>query len=154
MRILNAHPLAAISALTRRFEAWRNTTSDRRLRRVTTGCTHDRRTLGARAEERAAELLQQAGFCILLRNYRWRGGELDLIARRGDLLVIAEVRLRSSNLFGGAAASISAGKRHRIRLTARHLLACRPELARLSVRFDALLTTGAGEPLEWLQDVM
>lgn len=128
--------------------------SDRRIQRVTTALTPDRRTLGAEAEGRAAELLQLAGFCILLRNYRWRGGELDLVARRRDLLVIAEVRLRSSDRFGGAAASISAGKRHRIRLTARHLLAHHPQLARLSVRFDALLAAGAGQPLEWLKDVM
>jgi len=114
----------------------------------------DRRALGTRAEERAARLLEQAGFCILLRNYRWRGGELDLVARRADLLVIAEVRLRSSNRFGGAAASISAGKRRRIRLAAQHLLVRRPALARLTVRFDALLAAGAAAPLEWLQAVM
>ncbi|HWG75955.1 MAG TPA: YraN family protein [Steroidobacteraceae bacterium] len=114
----------------------------------------DRRAVGAEAEERAAQLLQQAGFRILLRNYRWRGGELDLVAQRGQLLVIAEVRLRSSDRFGGAAASIGAGKRQRLHLTARHLLARRPELARLSVRFDALLAAGAGRPLEWLQGVM
>lgn len=110
--------------------------------------------MGTQAEERAAQLLQQAGFRILLRNYRWRGGELDLVARCGDLLVIGEVRLRSSDRFGGAAASICAGKRHRIRLTAQHLLAHRPDLAQLSVRFDALLASDAGRPLEWLQDVM
>jgi putative endonuclease len=114
----------------------------------------DRSALGAQAEERAAQLLQQAGFRILLRNYRWRGGELDLVARRGDLLVIGEVRLRSSSRFGGPAVSISASKRHRIRLTAQHLLARRPGLARLNVRFDALLAAGAEQPLEWLQGVM
>jgi putative endonuclease len=114
----------------------------------------DRHALGAEAEDRAAQILQQEGFHILLRNYRWRGGELDLVARRGDLLVIGEVRLRSSDRFGGAAASISAGKRHRIRLTAQHLLARRPDLARLNVRFDALLSCGVGQPLEWLQGVM
>ncbi|HTT05434.1 MAG TPA: YraN family protein [Steroidobacteraceae bacterium] len=114
----------------------------------------DRHALGVQAEERAAQLLQQAGFRILLRNYRWRGGELDLVACRGDLLVIGEVRLRSSNRFGGAAASISAAKRQRMLLTARHLLARRPALARLNVRFDALLAGGTGQPIEWLQNVM
>jgi putative endonuclease len=114
----------------------------------------DRRALGAQAEERAAQLLQQAGFRILLRNYRWRGGELDLVARRGDLLVIGEVRLRSSSRFGGAASSISASKRHRLRLTAQHLLAHHPQLAELNVRFDALLAVDVEQPLEWLQGVM
>jgi putative endonuclease len=121
---------------------------------VVTALPLDRRALGAQTEQRAAQQLQQAGFRILLRNYRWRGGELDLVAQRGRLLVIAEVRLRSSQQFGGAGASISARKRHRILLSARHLLARRPELARLTVRFDALLAAGAGQPLEWLQGVM
>jgi len=114
----------------------------------------DRRALGTRAEERAARLLEQAGFCILLRNYRWRGGELDLVARRADLLVIAEVRLRSSRRFGGAAASISASKRRRVRRTAQHLLLRERTLAGLNVRFDALLAAGVEAPLEWLQGVM
>jgi putative endonuclease len=114
----------------------------------------DRRALGAQAEARAALHLQQAGFSIFARNYRWRGGELDIVAQRRDLLLIAEVRLRSSRLYGGAAASIGAAKRRRIRLTATHLLARYPQLADLPIRFDALITCGAHEPLEWLQDVM
>lgn len=114
----------------------------------------DRQALGARAESRAAALLQAAGFRILLRNYRWRGGELDLVAQRAQLLVIAEVRLRSSERFGGAAASIGAAKRHRMRLSAQHLLQRYPHLASLTLRFDALLCAGAQAPLEWLQDVL
>lgn len=110
--------------------------------------------LGVEAEQRAAQLLQAHGFRILWRNYRWRGGELDLVAQRADVLVIAEVRLRSSQCFGGAAASISAAKRRRIRITASQLLARRPRLARLNVRFDALLAPGPGQPIEWLQGVM
>jgi putative endonuclease len=114
----------------------------------------DRRRLGADAEQRAAQLLRAAGFEVLMQNYRWRGGELDLVARRGALLVIAEVRLRSSLRFGGAAASITAAKRQRLRRTAQHLLARHPQLAHLQVRFDALLAAGAHAPLEWLQGVM
>ncbi len=114
----------------------------------------DRLKLGADAEQRAALHLQQAGFRILARNYRWRGGELDIVARRGDLLVIAEVRLRSSRLFGGAAASIGWAKRRRIRLATQHLLARHPHLARLPLRFDALLAEGPAAPLQWLQGVM
>jgi len=114
----------------------------------------DRRTLGADAEARAAQLLRHAGFEVLLQNYRWRGGELDLVARRGTLLVIAEVRLRSSLRFGGAAASITAAKRQRLRRTAQHLLARHREFAGLQLRFDALLAAGAQAPLEWLQGVM
>ena len=101
--------------------------------------------------EIAAQLLQQAGFVILLRNFRCRGGELDIVARRGALLVIAEVRLRSSHAFGGAAASITAAKRRRILLATRYLLARRPQLGELSVRFDALLAASPGGPMQWIE---
>ncbi len=116
--------------------------------------TNERQRRGVLAEARAARLLQQSGFRILVRNYRCRGGELDIVARRGNLLVIAEVRLRSSSAFGGAAHSISTAKRRRLLFAARHLLARRPALARLNVRFDALLTCGAAAPIEWLEAVM
>ncbi|HEX4023781.1 MAG TPA: YraN family protein [Steroidobacteraceae bacterium] len=110
-----------------------------------------RQRLGAQTEQLAARVLQQAGFVILERNYRCRGGELDLVARRGTLLVIAEVRLRSSEAFGGAAQSITAAKRRRILRAARHLLQRRSRLAMLTVRFDALLAANAAGPIEWIE---
>ncbi|MEJ1960386.1 MAG: YraN family protein [Gammaproteobacteria bacterium] len=48
---------------------------------------------------------------MLLRNYRRRSGELDLVARDGDVLIVVEVRTRSTETFGGAAASIDGWKR-------------------------------------------
>ena len=110
-----------------------------------------RQRLGTQTEELAVRVLQQAGFAILERNYRCRGGEIDIVARRDSLLVIAEVRLRSGGAFGGAAASITAAKRRRIVRTARYLLLCRPRLASLTVRFDALLAARAVGPIEWIE---
>jgi putative endonuclease len=110
----------------------------------------DRQQLGCEAEARAAQLLSQAGFVVLARNYRCRLGELDIIARRAQLLVIAEVRLRSHREFGGAAASISAAKRARILRTTRYLLRVQPSLARLAVRFDVLLLSAPDGPIEWI----
>jgi putative endonuclease len=78
-------------------------------------------------------------------------GELDIVARRAGLLVIAEVRLRSRPEFGGAAASIDPAKRACIVRAARHLLRCRPALARLAIRFDALLLAAADGPIEWIE---
>ncbi len=111
----------------------------------------DRAQIGRAAEARAAQLLQAAGFTLLTRNYRCRMGELDIVARRASLLVIAEVRLRSGADFGGAAASISTAKRTRIVRAARHLLRTRPSLARLMVRFDALLLSAPDGPIEWIE---
>src|SRR5438067_1699211 len=62
---------------------------------------------GRRAEELAADFLRSQGFEILERNYRRRLGELDIIAERAGVLVIAEVRTRSSTAFGGAAPTSS-----------------------------------------------
>ena len=112
---------------------------------------HERQRLGSAAEERAARLLQLAGYEILARNFRCRMGELDIVARRGTLLVIAEVRLRSSSRFGGAGASITAAKRARIVRAARFLLARRPHLAALAVRFDTLLLASCAGPIEWIE---
>jgi putative endonuclease len=107
--------------------------------------------LGADAEERAAQLLQGAGYAIVERNYRCRLGELDIVARRGAQLVIAEVRLRSNRAFGGAAASVSAAKRARIVRATRYLLMRQPQLAQLEVRFDTLLLAASDGPIEWIE---
>jgi putative endonuclease len=111
----------------------------------------DRQRLGSAAEERAAQLLRLAGYDILARNFRCRMGELDIIARRGTLLVIAEVRLRRSGRFGGPGASITAAKRARIVRAARFLLATQPRLAALAVRFDTLLLESCAGPIEWIE---
>jgi putative endonuclease len=107
--------------------------------------------LGSAAEVRAASLFEQAGFTVLARNYRCRAGELDIVARRGQLLVIAEVRLRTGAAFGGAGASITAAKRARIVRASRYLLHCQPALAALDVRFDVLLLSASDGPIEWIE---
>ena len=113
-----------------------------------------RQQSGRRAEELAAELLRARGFEILQRNYLRRLGELDLVARRADLLVIAEVRTRSSAAFGGAAASVDRRKQQRISRAATALLQQRADLARLAVRFDVVVVSdphGAAPRIEWIQ---
>jgi putative endonuclease len=110
----------------------------------------DRQQIGHAAEDRAAAVLQAAGYAILLRNYRCRAGELDIVARNASLLVIAEVRCRSRADFGGAAASVTTRKQARIVRASRHLLARHAALARLPVRFDVLAPRADGE-VEWLK---
>ena len=96
-------------------------------------------TEGARAEEQAARFLAGRGLKILARNYRCRGGEIDLVGRDGATLVFVEVRLRTNRDFGGAAASITPAKQRRIALAANHYLAGKPLPA---CRFDAVLLDG------------
>ncbi len=102
---------------------------------------------GREAEERAARYLERCGQRIVERNFRVRGGEIDLICRDGRTLVFVEVRLRGRSDFGSAGASITAVKRQRIVLAARHYLAGRPEC---DCRFDCVLIDG--KQLEWIRD--
>ncbi|HEY1891622.1 MAG TPA: YraN family protein [Steroidobacteraceae bacterium] len=114
-----------------------------------------RQQIGRRAEDLATAYLQAQGAQILLRNYRCRCGELDIVARFGaSELAIVEVRTRSSNAYGGAAASIDAGKRQRLVRAASLLLQQRKDLARLRVRFDAVIVSDplADAPaIEWIK---
>jgi putative endonuclease len=70
------------------------------------------------------------------------------------VLVIAEVRTRSSNAYGGAAASIDGPKRRRIVRAAQQLLQQRKDLAALRVRFDVVIVSEpltASPRVEWIQ---
>ena len=113
-----------------------------------------RQQSGRRAEELAADFLRAAGCEILARNYRRRLGELDIIARCAGVLVVAEVRTRASDTFGGAAASVTRAKQRRITRAAQQLLQQRTELARLPVRFDVLVVSnpeGGAPSVEWIK---
>jgi putative endonuclease len=113
-----------------------------------------RQQSGRRAEELAADFLRAAGCEILERNYRRRLGELDIIARCAGVLVVAEVRTRASDAFGGAAASVTRTKQRRIARVTAALLQQRAELARLPVRFDVLVVSnpeGRAPSVEWIK---
>ena len=79
--------------------------------------------VGQRAEDRAHARLIAQGLQPVARNYRCRGGEIDLVMRDGDCLVFVEVRFRRDRGFGGALSSIDARKRLRLTLAAEHYLA-------------------------------
>ena len=109
----------------------------------------DRRLTGSLAENSACAFLESQGFTIVTRNFLRRVGELDVVARAGDLLVVAEVRTRASDRFGGAAASIGRAKQRRIAATAALLLQQRCELRQCRVRFDVLIVRDG--QIEWLK---
>lgn len=110
--------------------------------------------LGRAAEAAAVQFLQARGAQVLLRNYRCRCGELDIVARWGEELALVEVRSRSSDAFGGAVASVDAGKRRRLARAAARLLQERPDLARLRVRFDVMAVKdplGTAPRIDWIK---
>ncbi len=105
---------------------------------------------GAAAEDLAAAFLAGRGLAILARNYRCRGGEIDIVAREGATTVFVEVRLRRSAAFGGAGASVDARKQARILAAARDYLAGRGDVACRCdvVTLDAL----DAARIEWIKD--
>jgi putative endonuclease len=102
---------------------------------------------GSAAEEAAANFLARNGLQVVARNYRTRLGEIDLVARDGEVLVFVEVRMRSSERFGGGAGSIGPLKQKRIVAAARQYLARLPHEP--ACRFD-VITLDGGSP-EWLR---
>jgi putative endonuclease len=109
----------------------------------------DRRQTGSLAENSAASFLESQGFTIVARNFLRRVGELDVVARLDDLLVVAEVRTRASDEFGGAAASIGRAKQRRVAMTTALFLQSHREHSRCRVRFDVLIVRDGG--IEWLK---
>lgn len=119
-----------------------------------TGRRTQRQLIGQAAENIAADFLRAKGLEILERNFLRRLGELDIVARHGDILVIAEVRTRASDRYGGAAASVEARKQQCIIRATCLLLQRRNDLARLRVRFDVIVVSNIASEtpaIEWIQ---
>jgi putative endonuclease len=71
--------------------------------------------LGRRGEQIAMEYLERAGMRILDRNWRCAGGEIDIVAAEGQVLVICEVKTRSGTRYGTPLEAITRAKRTRLR---------------------------------------
>ena len=106
---------------------------------------------GDEAEDAALTLLRKRGLQLVARNYRCRGGELDLVMLDRQTLVVVEVRARSHRGFGSAIESVDARKQGRIILATQLFLASHPEHAQRAVRFDVVAFDACQVP-EWLQN--
>ena len=89
---------------------------------------------GHRGEWLAALALMAKGFRIVARRYRTPLGEIDLIARRGDLVLIVEVKVRATLI--EAMDAIARQSERRIEAATDLWLSRQPEHGRLSIRFD------------------
>ncbi len=101
---------------------------------------------GWRAETAAALALRLKGYRILVRRFRGPGGEIDLVARRGTVLAIVEVKSRADR--GAALAAVTPRQRTRVERAARAVLAALPDqawAARATIRFDVVLV----QPWRW-----
>ena len=96
---------------------------------------HRRQQLGAEGEALVARHYESQGYTVLDRNWRCRDGELDLVLRRGRMLVVCEVKTRTSAAFGAPAEAVTRTKQARLRLLAGRWLA-QSDLRPREVRFD------------------
>lgn len=98
------------------------------------GRRHKAYRRGHSAEYFAALALMLKGFRIVERRYRTKLGEIDLIARRGNLILIVEVKARTT--LEQAMEAVTGTAMRRIESTADLWLARQPDYAKLSLRFD------------------
>lgn len=91
--------------------------------------------LGRWGEALAARQLYRWGYEVLDSRIRFREGELDLLARKGEVLAVVEVKLRTGS-FAPGAESVSQHKRRRIRNALGRYLELHPRLTEYYIRFD------------------
>jgi putative endonuclease len=103
---------------------------------------------GHAAELLAALRLMMAGYRIVARRYRTRMGEIDLIARRGNVIAFVEVKKRAD--YAAGAEAVTQFSRQRIRRAAELFLRRNPSLAGFALRFDIVVIT----PLAWPRHIV
>jgi len=91
--------------------------------------------------------LRLRGWRIVARGWRCPSGEIDILARRGKVLAIIEVKSRSG--MTAAASAPAPRQRRRIARAAEAFLLARPDLAGLDLRFDLMLVAPLRLPRHW-----
>lgn len=104
--------------------------------------------LGRRGEELAARYLEEAGLCIVDRNWRCPVGEIDLVAIDGATLVVVEVKTRSSENYGHPLEAITPSKLERLyQLALKWARAHDLRFSGFRVDAIAIVDNGLSEPL-------
>ncbi len=97
----------------------------------------NRISLGKQGEDLATEFLQKKGLTIIIRNYRQKFGEIDIIARDQETLVFIEVKTRKSLLFGQPFEAVNKKKQAQISMLALDYMT-RNKLSDQAARFDVI----------------
>lgn len=109
---------------------------------------HVKDVLGRHGEDIAARHLHTAGLTILDRNWRCELGEIDIVARDGDVVVVCEVKTRSGASHGAPLEAVTWHKRARLRqLAARWMKAHRTRAAGLRIDVVGVLLPPTGDPV-------
>ena len=97
---------------------------------------------GRWGEDLAARWYTDRGYTVVARNWRCPTGEIDLVARRGRVVVVIEVKARRTEAYGPAAAAVGRLKQQRLRRLAAEWLAT-SGIHGVEVRFDVVAVTGS-----------
>lgn len=103
---------------------------------------HDHLRLGRHGEDRAAAWYEAQGYQVLARNWRCPDGELDLVLRRRDTLVVCEVKARSTDRYGSPLEAVDRRRQGRLRRAAARWLAREAPFHPDVVRFDVAAVVG------------
>ncbi|HZK23929.1 MAG TPA: YraN family protein [Oscillospiraceae bacterium] len=109
------------------------------------------KALGRRGEELAAAYLTKHGYQVLVQNWRCERGELDLVARDGQLLVFIEVKTRRSQRHGTPAEAVDARKQEKIRHLALQYIHLTGNTAP-AYRFDVVTVDGVSEQVTLIKN--
>lgn len=101
-----------------------------------------RQALGRWGEDRVARWYCRRGFQVLDRNWRCGRGELDVIVRKGPVVVVCEVKTRSSVAFGLPSEAVGLDKQRRIRRLAAQWLSEQERSGAVRLRFDVAEVVG------------
>ena len=102
------------------------------------------RALGALGEDRAAQYLQSIGYTIIERNKRYKLGEIDIVARDGDVFVLVEVKAGKTGIYGLAIARVGSHKQRKLRQLAARFSQDHPSA---QLRIDLVNVDGDGKIL-------
>ena len=109
--------------------------------------------VGQRAEQVVFDYLINRGLRPVTRNFRRRGGEIDLIMLDENCLTFVEVRYRSSPVFASAGHTVDRHKQRKIIRTAALFVARNHHLAAHTMRFDVVAIEGCKESIiDWIKD--
>jgi len=113
-----------------------------------------KQSIGERYEVKACQYLQQQGLLFKNKNIGFRFGEIDLIMQDKEQLVFVEVRYRSSNEYGGSAASVDQRKQAKLTKTAALYLQKNYGNQPPSCRFDVVAITKVKQDIQinWIKN--
>lgn len=103
-------------------------------------------SLGKQGERYAAAFLQTKGYEVVETNYRYKRNEIDLIVKKGTLLVFVEVKAKSSSAYGYPEASVDNNKAARVIEAAEHYILTNNWTG--IIRFDIVAILTLGQKIE------